>query len=97
MRAGVTGQQIRAARGFLNWSLRDLAEAAGVGISTVQALEAREGAPEAAETGVEMTRAWRAGKLAESAEKVTSALTDAGITFERDDGRRGRGVRYREP
>ena len=93
MNASVTGRQIRAARGFLNWSLRDLAEAADVGISTVQALEAREGALEAAATGVEMTKGWREAKIAESVEKVTGALIAAGITFERDDGRRGHGVR----
>lgn len=36
----LTGGQIRAARGFLGWSARELAQAANLGLSTVQRLEA---------------------------------------------------------
>ena len=34
------GGQIRAARGFLDWSARELAQAANLGLSTVQRVEA---------------------------------------------------------
>lgn len=36
----LTGGQIRAARGFLNWSARELAQVANLGLSTVQRVEA---------------------------------------------------------
>ncbi len=36
----LTGGQIRAARGFLDWSARELAQAANLGLSTVQRVEA---------------------------------------------------------
>jgi transcriptional regulator with XRE-family HTH domain len=36
----ITGAQARGARGFLGWSARQLAEAANLGLSTVQRLEA---------------------------------------------------------
>ena len=36
----LTSGQIRAARGFLGWSARELADAANIGISTVQRAEA---------------------------------------------------------
>ena len=35
----VTPGQVRAARGFVNWSARDLADAGGIGLSTVQRFE----------------------------------------------------------
>ncbi|MGS2723793.1 helix-turn-helix domain-containing protein [Porticoccus sp. GXU_MW_L64] len=35
----LTGAQIRMARGLLRWSIQDLADAAGVGASTVKKLE----------------------------------------------------------
>lgn len=37
--------QIRAARGALDWSMLDLARAAGVSISTVKRMETAEAAP----------------------------------------------------
>lgn len=36
----LTSAQIRGARGFVGWSARELADKAGVGLSTVQRLEA---------------------------------------------------------
>ncbi len=39
----LTSQQIRAARGLLRWSARELAERAGVHLSTVQRMERSEG------------------------------------------------------
>lgn len=41
----VTGAQLRAARGILNWSVRDLAETASVSPSTIRRLEESDGAP----------------------------------------------------
>ncbi len=41
----MTGKQIRAARGALNWSVRDLAERSGVGAATITRYEAIEGVP----------------------------------------------------
>ena len=35
----ITGAQIRAARGFLKWSVSKLADTADVGISTIQKIE----------------------------------------------------------
>ena len=35
----LTGGQVRMARAFLRWSIGELAETAGVGLSTVQAIE----------------------------------------------------------
>lgn len=90
-----TGAQIRAARAFLDWSLKDLADRAGIGISSIQRLEAQNGPPGASETGVEMTRDWRAAKIAESLEKAAKALRQAGITFLNDSGRQGIGVRLK--
>ncbi len=39
----LTSQQIRAARGLLRWSARELAERAGVHLSTVQRMERSDG------------------------------------------------------
>jgi PAS domain S-box-containing protein len=41
----VAGAQLRAARGILNWSVRDLAEAAGISASTIRRLEEINGPP----------------------------------------------------
>ena len=41
----ITGIQIRAARGILRWSLKDLAEASGVSLPTVQRIELQDGVP----------------------------------------------------
>lgn len=41
----ITGAQLRAARGLLHWSARELAEAAGVGLATVQRFEVDDGVP----------------------------------------------------
>ena len=62
----VTGSQLRAARGALNWSVRQLSEASGVGTTTIVRYEAVEGVPPN-----------RSGNLA----KVVSALEAAGIEF----------------
>ena len=41
----ITGVQIRAARGILRWSLKDLAKASGVSLPTVQRIELQDGVP----------------------------------------------------
>ena len=41
----ITGAQIRMARGYLKWSVRELAEKANLGISTIQRMEAAEDVP----------------------------------------------------
>ena len=41
----IAGVQIRAARGILRWSLKDLAKASGVSLPTVQRIELQDGVP----------------------------------------------------
>jgi len=43
----ITSAQIRAARGFLNWSRQDLAEKSSVGFSSMMRLESAKGVPSA--------------------------------------------------
>lgn len=71
--AGMAPSQIRAARGFLGWTVAELAEAADVSISTVRRLEA---------PGKRMV-----GR--EAAVRVRHCLEASGVTFtlERDGGR----------
>lgn len=54
--AKLTGAQIRAARGVLNWSVRDLAETAKVSASTIRRLEELSGAPPGDEANLEPIR-----------------------------------------
>lgn len=62
----VSGAQIRAGRGLLNWTSKDLAEKAGVGWSTIKRFEDLDETPPS-----------RSGTL----ERVQAALEDAGIEF----------------
>ncbi|MDA9410504.1 hypothetical protein XH98_01540 [Bradyrhizobium sp. CCBAU 51745] len=41
----MTGAQIRAARGIVRWSVKDLAHAAGISRATIRRLEEADGAP----------------------------------------------------
>jgi len=41
----ITSAQIRAARGILNWSRKDLAERSGVSFASMMRLESFEGVP----------------------------------------------------
>jgi transcriptional regulator with XRE-family HTH domain len=68
-----TGAQVRMARAFLEWSIADLAEKSGVGISTIQRIEGEDGFPAA-----------RGGNI----DAVYKALSASGITFlpENDEG-----------
>lgn len=63
---GLTGAQVRAARGILRWTVEALARAAGVSPSTVKRIEAADGAPVVAE-----------GSLS----AVAKALRTAGVEF----------------
>ena len=43
----ITGNQIRAGRALIKWSANDLANASGIGITTIRRLEVIEGIPSA--------------------------------------------------
>ncbi len=43
----ISGAQVRMARGLLRWSVQELAEKSGVGISTVRRIEEADGLPNA--------------------------------------------------
>lgn len=64
--AVLTGAQIRAARGIVNWSVRELSEAAKVSASTIRRLEEMSGPPAATE---------------EALAPLQSALQHAGVEF----------------
>lgn len=74
-------EQIRAARAILKWKAIDLAEKAGVGLSTVQRAEQGDGP-------VTMMRA--------NMDAIRRALETAGIQFIPENGG-GAGVRMRKP
>ncbi len=82
----MTSRQIRAARGLLRWSARELAERAGVHLATVQRMECSDGAVRG---------------TARTVAKVERALEAEGVDFLPDNGgpgvrlkkRRGRGAR----
>lgn len=92
--AQITGSQCRMARAALRWSIAELADKAGVGISTVQAVEAADDVAAIDAAGLETTRDYRAGARAESLSKIGKALERAGVTILPDDGS-GPGVRVR--
>ena len=64
--AMLTGAQIRAARGILNWSVRDLSEATAISPSTIRRLEETDGVPSVPK---------------ESATEIKNSLRSAGIEF----------------
>ncbi len=70
----LTSQQIRAARGLLRWSARELAERAGVHLATVQRMERADGA---------------VGGTAKTVAKVERALEAEGVDFLSDNGGAG--------
>jgi transcriptional regulator with XRE-family HTH domain len=76
----VSIRQIKAARSLLAWSQEQLAGAAGLSIPTIKRLEAKDGL---------------VGGRAETAQKITSALQQAGIEFITENGG-GVGVRLRK-
>jgi hypothetical protein len=72
----MTGAQIRAARGFLKWSIATLAQRAGVGISTIQKIEDVDG-----EATIESGLAWRSEAREAALGKLIATMEKAGITF----------------
>ena len=70
----LTPGQIRAARAFLGWSARELAERAGVHMATVQRIERRNGPLRA---------------NVDSLHKIEQTLGTAGIEFSTTDGHPG--------
>ncbi|MEX0317510.1 MAG: hypothetical protein AB3N21_06150 [Ruegeria sp.] len=52
----LTGKQIRAARGVLNWSVRALAEASGVGSATITRYEMVDGVPQSRKGNLDRLR-----------------------------------------
>lgn len=77
----IAGAQVRMARAFLRWSIAELAKRAGVGRSTVDAIEAVDGSPAITGGGLETTADYRAKARGESLDAIRQALTKAGITF----------------
>ena len=75
----VIGKQLRAGRGALNWSVRELAEYSGVGPATIVRYESHDGVPPS-----------RSGNL----QKLIHALEAGGIEFIGAPGDRP-GVRIR--
>jgi DNA-binding XRE family transcriptional regulator len=73
----ITRTQIRAARAFLGWTMAELATAADVGLSTIQAVEKGDGE----DPRVAPTLQWRSDARDEALTKIRGALEKAGITF----------------
>ena len=73
--------QLKAARALRGWSQDRLAQASGVGASTIKRMETREGS---------------IGGHADNVWKIQAALEDAGIVFIDKDGAGGVGVRLKE-
>lgn len=69
--------QIRAARGFIQWSQSDLAERAGLSVQTIKRIE----------------RAGTGSAALDTIKAIVSALEAGGCTFLSDDGTSGPGVR----
>ncbi len=76
----LTPGQIRAARGFLGWSARELAEQSGLGLSTVQRAETNGDRPVITRVNMDAIR---------------RALEAAGVEFIPENGG-GAGVRLRK-
>ena len=79
----ITAEQIRGARAMLRWSAKHLADNSGLGIATIQRMEAARGVPTSS---------------ARNVETVQRTLEDAGINFIGEErGGSGPGVRLRSP
>lgn len=90
----ITGPQIRAARGFLDWSRAELARAADAAHSTVQSIEG-VGGDARISGGPDKTLEYRVRVRNEALTKIATAFAKRGVTFVPDDGRAGQGVRWR--
>ncbi|MBL4768033.1 MAG: helix-turn-helix domain-containing protein [Rhodobacteraceae bacterium] len=76
----ILGSQIRMSRGYLRWSVKQLAVSAGVAESTIKRMEAADGFPESRGSNIEA---------------VHDALIEAGIELVPENGG-GPGVRLRK-
>jgi hypothetical protein len=72
----ITGAQVRAARGFLDWTITRLAKEAGVGTSTIKEVEKIDG-----DASIASTLQWRSDARNEAVAKIKETLQAAGITF----------------
>ena len=78
----ITGGQLRAARGLIEWNQITLAEKSGVALSTIRRMEGERGLLRSS---------------AENVLKVQQALETAGIIFiDAEEGVGGPGVRVKE-
>jgi DNA-binding transcriptional regulator YiaG len=77
----ITGAQIRAARGLVRWSAKELAHAASVGVATISRAEVQDGRPSITSANLKAIR---------------KAFEDAGIEFIPMNGG-GVGVRFKNP
>lgn len=75
----ITGAQIRMARGYLKWSVQQLAMEADLGLSTIRRMEAVDGVPPVS---------------AKSLHVVQCVLEDTGIVFITENGS-GPGVKLK--
>ena len=76
----LTGAQMRMARGYLRWSVRDLQDASGVSGTTIKRMEETDGVP---------------NSMADNLAAIRKAFEAAGVEFIPENGG-GAGVRMRE-
>ena len=76
----ITSGQIKAARGLISWTARQLAEKSGIGFSTLIRLESEEGSP---------------SSHVKTLEAIKRAIEDAGIEFI-GTPEEGAGVRWKK-
>ncbi|MGA7325342.1 MAG: helix-turn-helix transcriptional regulator [Rhodomicrobium sp.] len=77
----INAAQIRAARALLNWSRKQLGEAAGVPFSTLSDFETER----------------TASMLSTTMGKIISACEKAGVIFVAENSTQGAGVRFKRP
>jgi transcriptional regulator with XRE-family HTH domain len=75
----LTGSQMRMARGYLRWSVKELAEASGVSGTTIKRMEESDGVPKS---------------IADNLIAIQRAFEAAGLEFIPENGG-GAGVRTR--
>jgi transcriptional regulator with XRE-family HTH domain len=75
----ITSAQIRAARGLLNWSRKDLAEKSGISFASMMRLESFDGVP---------------SSNIKTLDALKKAFEDAGVEFT-GSPKNGAGVKWR--
>ena len=88
----LTGGQVPWRELFSGGQSAELAQTAGVGLSTVQAIEKADGVPNVG-LGIAQTKARREAVRPDSVEAIRKTLVAAGIIFLPDDGKQGAGIR----